>query len=71
MSDEVHRSEEPYQPPGRDLRREDYTPERIRRIADMVSARGSTPLMSQEARRASLKVVRDSVPAGADVWVFG
>lgn len=71
MSDEVQKSEEPVQTLGRDLRREDFTPERVRRIADAAMARGGVPLMSEEARRASLKMIRESVPAGTDAWVFG
>jgi len=73
LSDDQHRAEElPQVPPlGRDLRREDFTPERIRRIADAAAAAGRIPLMSEEARRASLKAIRESVPAGADAWVFG
>ncbi|HEY4943483.1 MAG TPA: gamma-glutamylcyclotransferase [Rhizomicrobium sp.] len=73
MSDEERKVEEqpPVQTLGRDLRREDFTPERIRRIADAAAARGAIPLMSEEARRASLKAIRESVPAGADAWVFG
>ncbi|HEX4304264.1 MAG TPA: gamma-glutamylcyclotransferase [Rhizomicrobium sp.] len=71
MSDEEHKPEEPIVSLGRDLRREDFTPERIRRIADAAAAGGRLPLMSEEARRASLKAIRESVPAGADAWVFG
>lgn len=71
MSDEVQKSEEPVQTLGRDLRREDFTPERVRRIADAAMARGGTPLMSEEARRASLKAIRESVAPGSDAWVFG
>ncbi len=56
---------------GRLLRREDFTLERVRRIADQVALRGSTPLMSEEARKASLRAVRAAVPEGEDVWVFG
>ncbi len=59
------------QPLGRDLRREDFTVERIRRIADAAAKRGGVPLMSEEARRASLKAMRASVPDGHDAWVFG
>jgi len=59
------------QPLGRDLRREDFTIERVRRLADAVAKRGGIPFMSEEARRASLKAMRESVPAGHDVWVFG
>jgi uncharacterized protein (DUF1778 family) len=36
------------------LKREDFTAERARRIAEEVLNRGATPLMSEEARRASL-----------------
>ena len=43
------------QPLGRDLRREDFTVERVRRLADAVAKRGGVPFMSDEARRASLK----------------
>ena len=72
MSDEVpQKDQDPFQPLGRDLRRDDFTPERVRRIADAAIARGSLPLMSEEARRASLKTIRDSVPEGTDAWVFG
>lgn len=72
MSDEEQKDEAfPWQPLGRDLRREDFTVERVRRLADAVAKRGGIPFMSEEARRASLKAMRDSVPAGSDVWVFG
>ena len=72
MSDEVQpKIEDPFQPLGRDLRRDDFTPERVRRIADAAISGGRLPLMSEEARRASLKTIRESVPAGADAWVFG
>ena len=56
---------------GRLLRREDFTAERARRIAEEVLKRGSTPLMSEEARRASLTAVRAAVPSDTDAWVFG
>ena len=72
MSDEVQKDEAfPTQQLGRDLRREDFTVERVRRLADAVAARGGVPFMSEEARRASLKAIRESVPAGQDAWVFG
>jgi len=71
LSDEEQKPEDPFQPLGRDLRREDFTPERVRRIADAAIARGGIPLMSEEARRASLKMIRQSVPEGTDAWVFG
>ena len=72
MSDE-EKSEETVLllPLGRDLRREDFTAERVRRIAEAAAKRGGVPLMSDEARRASLKAIRDSVPEGQDTWVFG
>ena len=72
MSDEVQKDEFfPTQPLGRDLRREDFTVERVRRIADAIAARGGVPFMSDEARRASLKAIRESVPSGHDAWVVG
>ncbi|MEJ0026726.1 MAG: gamma-glutamylcyclotransferase [Rhizomicrobium sp.] len=71
MSDEEQKPEDPFQPLGRELRREDFTPERVRRIADAAIARGGIPLMSEEARRASLSLIRRSVPEGGDAWVFG
>jgi cation transport protein ChaC len=73
LSDELQKTEEalPTQPLGRDLRREDFTVERIRRIADEAAKRGGVPLMSEEARRASLKAMRATVPDGQDAWVFG
>ena len=72
MSDEVQKEEGfPWQPLGRDLRREDFTVERVHRLAEAVARRGGVAFMSDEARRASLKVMRESVPAGSDVWVFG
>jgi len=43
------------QPLGRDLRREDFTIERVRRLADAVAKRGGIPFMSEEARRACLR----------------
>jgi len=73
LSDELHKDDEPpvAWPSGRDLKREDFTPERIRKLADAAMARGGLPLMSEEARRASLKAIRQSVPEGTDAWVFG
>ncbi|MEI9994839.1 MAG: gamma-glutamylcyclotransferase [Rhizomicrobium sp.] len=71
MSDETAKFDDPFQPLGRELRRDDFTPERVRRIADAAIAGGRLPLMSEEARRASLKTVRDAIPAGTDAWVFG
>lgn len=75
MSDEVikeTREESVAEPPfGRMLRREDFTLERVRRIADEVARQGRTPLMSEEARKASLRAMRATVPEGEDVWVFG
>lgn len=72
MSDEEQKDESfPWQPLGRDLRREDFTVERVHRLAEAVARRGGVPFMSDEARRASLKAMRDSVPVGSDVWVFG
>lgn len=72
MSDEELKDEVfPWQPLGRDLRREDFTVERVHRLADAVAKRGGIPFMSDEARRASLKAMRDSVPVGTDVWIFG
>lgn len=56
---------------GRRLKREDFTAERARRIAEEVLKRGATPLMSEEARKASLAAIRASVEPGTDVWVFG
>jgi cation transport protein ChaC len=53
------------------LKREDFTAERARRIAEEVLKRGATPLMSEEARRASLAAVRAAAPPETDVWVFG
>jgi len=73
LSDELQKDEEalPTHPLGRDLRREDFTVERIRRIADAAAKRGGIPLMSEEARRASFTAMRASVPDGQDAWVFG
>jgi len=72
LSDEVQKDEPlPTQQLGRDLRREDFTVERVRRIADAIAASGGVPFMSEEARRASLKAIRASVPVGEDAWVFG
>ena len=74
MSDEQAKEPEPVSVPepvlGRLLRREDFTLERVRRIADEAAARGAFPLMSEEARKASLRAVRAAVPEGEDVWVF-
>ncbi len=56
---------------GRLLRREDFTAERARRIAEEVLKRGATPLMSEEARKASLTAFRASLAPDDDVWVFG
>jgi cation transport protein ChaC len=56
---------------GRDLKREDFTLDRVRWIADQAAKRGGIPLMSEEARAASLKAVRSAVPPGTDVWIFG
>ncbi len=73
MSDEVPQSatSEPLpQSLGRALRREDFTAERARRIAEEALKRGGVPLMSEEARRASLAAARAAIPAGSDVWIF-
>jgi glutathione-specific gamma-glutamylcyclotransferase len=53
------------------LKREDFTADRARRIAEEVLKRGATPLMSEEARRASLAAVRGAVAPQTDVWVLG
>ena len=71
MSEDAAKPDDPFQPLGRDWRRDDFTPERVRRIADAAIAGGRLPLMSEEARRASLKAALDSIPAGTDAWVFG
>jgi len=72
LSDEEQKQDDlPVQPLGRDLRREDFTLERVRRLADATARRGGVPFMSEEARRASLKAMRESVPPGDGVWVFG
>jgi cation transport protein ChaC len=55
---------------GRALRREDFTAERARRLAEALLKRGAMPLMSEEARKASLARVLRAVPSGSDVWVF-
>ncbi|HEX2591432.1 MAG TPA: gamma-glutamylcyclotransferase [Rhizomicrobium sp.] len=56
---------------GRDLKREDFTIDRVRWIADQAAKRGGLPLMSEEARNASLKAIRSAVAPDTDVWVFG
>jgi cation transport protein ChaC len=56
---------------GRDLKREDFTADRVRWIADQAAKRGGLPIMSEEARTASLKAMRAAVAPGTDVWVFG
>ncbi|HEY1709276.1 MAG TPA: gamma-glutamylcyclotransferase [Rhizomicrobium sp.] len=76
MSDEqsTEPSQETEQAPfrlARDLKREDFTLERVRLIANRAAERGGLPLMSEEARNASLKAVRSAVAPGTDVWVFG
>jgi cation transport protein ChaC len=67
--------EEPEQAPfrlTRDLKREDFTLDRVRFIAEQAAKRGNNiPFMSEEARNASLKSVRSAVGPGTDVWVFG
>lgn len=60
----------PAGPLGRMLQREDFTAERARRLAEAAVERGGTPMMSEEARRASLAAFRATVPSGEDVWVF-
>ncbi len=55
----------------RDLKREDFTLDRVRWIAEQAAKRGNVPFMSEEARNASLKAVRSAVGPGTDVWVFG
>jgi cation transport protein ChaC len=55
----------------RDLKREDFTLDRVRWIAEQAAKRGGVPFMSEEARNASLKAVRAAVAPGSDVWVFG
>jgi len=72
LSDEERKPDDlPIMPLGRDLRREDFTLERVRKLADAAMRRGGVPFMSEEARRASLKAMLESVTPGEDVWVFG
>ncbi len=76
MSDEQPPESSPEDAPApqrltRDLRREDFTIDRVRWLADMAAKRGSIPFMSEEARNASLKAVRAAVGPDTDVWVFG
>ena len=74
MSDEEAKEAEPspaFVPqPGHVWRREDFTLARVKRIADELAQRGAMPLMSEEARKASLRAIRAAVPEGEDVWVF-
>ena len=53
------------------LRREYFTPERVKFYAGLFEKLGGMPILSDEERAASLKIVQSGIPAGEDVWVFG
>jgi len=53
------------------LRREYFTPERVKFYAGLFEKVGGMPILSEEERAASLKVVQSGVAPGEDVWVFG
>lgn len=60
----------PFRRPDGLLRREDFTPERLRWLAAEAAKRGDTKFLPEEVREASLKAMLAKLPAGEDVWVF-
>lgn len=56
---------------GRDLQREDFTAERLQLLAQATLRNGEQPLISDVERAESLQAIRDAVPQGEDIWVFG
>lgn len=60
------------QRPGGDLRREDFTPERIEVYRALVAAHGGgETFLSQEEREANRAAFLAQHPPHADLWVFG
>ena len=53
------------------LKREYFTAERVKFYAELFAKHGGMPVMSDEDRDASLKVVMSGIAPGEDVWVFG
>ena len=53
------------------LRREYFTPERVKFYAELFAKHGNMPILSEEEREASFKVVHSGIAPGEDVWVFG
>jgi glutathione-specific gamma-glutamylcyclotransferase len=53
------------------LRREHFTPERIKFYANLFEKIGGMPILSEEQRAASLRIVQSGIEPGEDVWVFG
>lgn len=58
--------------PGGELRREDFTPERIEAYRAMAETLGAThTFLSQEEREASRKAFLATHPPQTDLWLFG
>jgi len=53
------------------LQREDFTAERLQLLAQAALKHGEMPFITDVQRAASLQAVRDAIPAGQDVWIFG
>jgi cation transport protein ChaC len=53
------------------LRREYFTPERVKFYAELFEKFGGMPILPEEERAASLKIVQSGIAPGEDVWVFG
>lgn len=53
------------------LKREYFTPERVKFYAELFGKVGGMPILSEEERAASLKIVQAGITPGEDVWVFG
>lgn len=53
------------------LEREDFTAERLQLLAQAAAKTGDLAYLSDVERAQSLKAVRDAIPAGEDVWIFG
>ena len=53
------------------LRREYFTPERVKFYAELFEKFGGMPVMPEEDRAASLARMQEGIAPGKDVWVFG
>ncbi len=53
------------------LKREYFTADRVKFYAELFAKQGGMPIMSDEDREASLKIMQSGIEPGSDVFVFG